>query len=299
MTTAVLSNQKNSKLQAPITALAVISLIITLVGGIVSCAHSDFIFLFNTVSPLLLVLYCIKYKDKAKLFLIIASAAICVMTCYSTVINIATFPGDGYFRLIMINQVINNIGTIFFYVAVILYANSSSKQGQDKASTQGLIRTLAVIALIFKTVYVFLPLLSAEATNIDSVASNCVLSLHVLICPLSFALYVFKAVKNSNSLLFTVSAVYTAVSLLSALTYFTLFCNNYNSYYLAYIIGDFGAALLYVTLMLIAIKAKKDAVPTKELTPEEELKLLMEKLEQGIITAEEYRARRAEIISKL
>ena len=73
--------------------------------------------------------------------------------------------------------------------------------------------------------------------------------------------------------------------------------------------GIIGASSLYITLLLfglkneippvISISPKKEKTRAKEMSPEEELKVLKYKLEFGIITEEEYKAKGAEIISKL
>lgn len=69
-----------------------------------------------------------------------------------------------------------------------------------------------------------------------------------------------------------------------------------------------GYISLYITLLLFVLNNKITPVlkdlPKKEkkvkpMSPEQELKLLSDKLEQGMITEEEYQAQRANIISKL
>jgi len=80
---------------------------------------------------------------------------------------------------------------------------------------------------------------------------------------------------------------------------------NTGIWLIAAFLGDFrfyqriGFAIFYVALILLAVSMKKENVTEQELTPEQELKLLVEKRQLGIITAEEYSIKRAEIISKL
>lgn len=100
------------------------------------------------------------------------------------------------------------------------------------------------------------------------------------------------------------------ISLISAFS-FVRYCGMLGGYIM--LIGTFAeiisAILLYITLGFFSIKYKIPAIlaisPEKEkktsenMSPEQALKLLNDKLELGMITEEEYQTQRADIISKL
>lgn len=77
-------------------------------------------------------------------------------------------------------------------------------------------------------------------------------------------------------------------------------------YVFADLSAGIGTVILHLALLLFGLKAKIPAIihlvnpiKVKSSSPEQELKLLQEKLDLGIITEEEYQAQRAEIINKL
>ena len=88
-----------------------------------------------------------------------------------------------------------------------------------------------------------------------------------------------------------------------------IFENEHYLYIFTWIIGIAGAVALYIALLLFGLKNRIPAIvstsPEKEkkkaenLTPEQDLRLLKDKLDLGMITEEEYKAQRADIISKL
>ena len=132
---------------------------------------------------------------------------------------------------------------------------------------------------------------------------------------ISFGLATYSSLKRFNKKIFLIIAtsiglLIEALSIIDYLKSFRWFLENELYLYLfTWIIGIAGTIALYIALLLFGLKNRIPAIvstsPEKEkkkaenLTPEQALRMLKDKLNFGMITEEEYQAQRADIISKL
>lgn len=292
MSTSTISDKNNKKLKTPITVLAIISLIITFVSSIFSCFSSDFLSLLYILPPLLLALYITGFQNKGCLFLIIISAANAILNIVS-IINLIPFT-DIYIEVYLID----NIGGVIFFSALILLAIKLMKESKQECTKLKIpVCILSAAALVIKTIYLILSAFISTSNLINFT----VLNIYTLLPQLFLFLYVCKITNKERLLLLIISSVYTPFSLLATFTNYT-YINRHDKidlYHWGQLILNIGSAIFYIALILLAINIKKEKAMVKDLTPEEELKLLAEKLEIGTITTEEYSILRAEIISKL
>ncbi len=113
---------------------------------------------------------------------------------------------------------------------------------------------------------------------------------------------IFLIVKGSkkSKLLLIIAFAFASLNVLSYMLF--LLDNNVDD--ITYFLGAFALLILYAALILYAVlnnpaEGIGNGTQYQTITPNEALAMLKDKFDLGIITEEEYKAKRAEIISKL
>jgi hypothetical protein len=136
-----------------------------------------------------------------------------------------------------------------------------------------------------------------------------------LITMVTFGLATISALKGLSNKVFIIiptalSLALSALSLVSLFSTFELYARwGYALYLFTQPVGIIASVTFNIALLLFGLKNRIPAIlavsPEKEkknaekMTPEQSLRLLNDKLELGMITEEEYKAQRTEIINNL
>ena len=136
-----------------------------------------------------------------------------------------------------------------------------------------------------------------------------------LITMVTFTLATISALKGLSNKVFIIiptalSLALSALSLVSLFSTFELYARwGYTLYLFTQPVGIIASVTFNIALLLFGLKNRIPAIlavsPEKEkknaekMTPEQSLRLLNDKLELGMITEEEYKAQRTEIINNL
>lgn len=171
-----------------------------------------------------------------------------------------------------------------------------------------------IIPIIFgiiglETVYSFLCLIPHNVIQLANISS--ISNLVVLVCTIPAVISVIKGInKKLFIIIFVVAHTLPNVLYLYENFFFALQkLQQVNGAFLFDYVCVLGTFLFDAAFLLFVLKNKippigsltfkKELLKTAEMNPEQTLKLLKEKLDLNIITEEEYKKQRADIISKL
>lgn len=136
-----------------------------------------------------------------------------------------------------------------------------------------------------------------------------ILDLLILACVIPAVISALKGFNKKTFVIFLLSVclLYEILALREMVFFIRIFYIPENLYLYVFtsLFSVIGPILLYTALLLFCLKSKIPSIISSskkekaELTPEQALKLLKDKLDLDMITEEEYQAQRAEIISKL
>ena len=189
-------------------------------------------------------------------------------------------------------------------------------------------RACVILPIVFALTAIA-PLYSIIQNLIRGTTSDAVNTLLTIITIIPFAIVAFKGTANKKLLIAT-SSIMLFAELILLISYIPNF-GTYEKYGLefwliCYLCGIVGRSALYVTLMLFGLKnnvpgivtairnpyapiapavaptTEPEAEPAQvecETSPADALRALNEQQEQGMLSEEEYRTKRAEIISRL
>lgn len=125
-------------------------------------------------------------------------------------------------------------------------------------------------------------------------------------------LAIISALKGFNTKIYIIISI--AVCLLREVVCFFSYLSNYmvyvvTLYSVSFLLCIIGTILLYLALLLFGLKnrippiispsSEEEKARVKKMRPEQALEILKDKLDLGIITEDEYKTQRAEIIEKL
>lgn len=171
-----------------------------------------------------------------------------------------------------------------------------------------------VVPIIFGCVAAS-PLLSFINTFVFGYGLNVINLIMNLITMVTFTLATISALKGLSNKVFIIvptalSLALSALSLISLFSAFELYSRwGYTLYLFTQPVSIIASVTFNIALLLFGLKNRIPAIlavsPEKEkknaekMTPEQSLRLLNDKLELGMITEEEYKAQRTEIINNL
>lgn len=230
-----------------------------------------------------------------------------VFKVLSSISSFVTYKGDwkGYklsFQFPNIIQLLSFVLGLLPYILLVVYVQKFHKE----------FKGAIIVPIIFASIAIA-PLFSLIINFINGYDDSGIII--NLITPITFALATISALKGLSNKTFIVipTVVGLVLNLLSLIEVFSNFSFYINYSMFLYILtpsaGIIASLALNVALLMFGVnnripnilpispeEEKKNAEKT---SPEQALKILKDKFELGMITEEEYRIRRAEIISKL